>query len=131
MEGGVTTLYLHVYSVSNFTGWRPVVAAYQWRPFAFCAGNHVFDSSQTRQICKRKQKEFPQQRLVKFFACKAKGKEFPEPHLMLTSLHSMATTFHAHIIKYRNKRVQIAVLMFTNQEKVINCNEIKHLTAHL
>ena len=28
-------LFLLCYSM-NYTGWRPVVAAYQWWPFAFC-----------------------------------------------------------------------------------------------
>ena len=37
----------------NATGWRPVVAAYQWWPFAFCTGNYVFVASQNRQLCKR------------------------------------------------------------------------------
>ena len=41
------------------TGWRPVVAAYQWWPFAFCKGNYVFVASQNLQLCKRKQKESP------------------------------------------------------------------------
>ena len=41
------------------TGWRPVVAAYQWWPFAFHTGNNVFVASQNRQLCKRKQKESP------------------------------------------------------------------------
>ena len=44
-------------SLLKFTGWRPVVAAYQWWPFAFCTGNYVFVVSQNGQLCKKKQKE--------------------------------------------------------------------------
>ena len=54
------------------TGWRPVVAAYQWRPFAHCMDNYVFVAPQNRQLWKRKQKESPSKRLVKFSVCKAK-----------------------------------------------------------
>ena len=30
----------------NGTGWRPVVAAYQWWPFAFCTRNYAFVAPQ-------------------------------------------------------------------------------------
>ena len=55
-----------------YTGWRPVVAAYQWWPFAVCTGNYVFVASQNWQHCKSKQKESQLKRLVKFSVCKAK-----------------------------------------------------------
>ena len=55
------------------TGWRPVVAAYQWWPFAFCTSNYVFVASQIRQFSKSKQKESLQKRLVKFSVWEAKS----------------------------------------------------------
>ena len=60
-------------NVSNDTGWRPVVVAYQWWPFAFCTDNYVFVASQIRQFCKRKQKEPLQKRQVKFSVWEAKS----------------------------------------------------------
>ena len=57
----------------NTTGWRPVVAAYQWWPFALCTGNYVFVASEIRRFCKRKQKESSQKRPVKFSVLEAKS----------------------------------------------------------
>ena len=107
------------YSVFDYTtGWRPVVAAYQWWPFSLGTGNDVFVVSQIRQFCKRKLKEFPQKRLVKFSIWEAKNKQFPQGTHMPTSRHFRGTAAHqTYIIKYRNKHVQIAALMFYCQEK--------------
>ena len=49
------------------TGWRPVVAAYQWWPFSLGTGNYVFVASQIRQVCKRKQKGIPTKKTGKIF----------------------------------------------------------------
>ena len=38
---------------STYTGWRPVVAAYQWWPFAFCTRNYAFVATQIWPFCKR------------------------------------------------------------------------------
>ena len=98
----------------SYTGWRPVVAAYQWWPFAFCTGKYVFVASQIRQFCKRKQKESLQKRLVKFPVWEAKSKQFSQATHMPTPRHFSGTTAHqTTIIKYRNKQVQIAILMST------------------
>ena len=104
--------------ISDCTGWRPVVAAYQSWPFAFCTGKYVFIAKQNRQLRKRKQKESPLKRLVKFSVCKAKSRQLPQPTHMPTSRHFLGTTAHqTYIIKCRNKHVQSAALMFTYHEK--------------
>ena len=99
------------------TGWRPVVAVYQWWPFASCTRNYACVAPQIRLFCKRKQMKHPQIRLIKFSALEAKSKQFYQPILMPTSLYFRGMkTVHTHIIKYRNKHVQIAVYIFPYHE---------------
>ena len=97
---------VRTYGMSVYTGWRPVVAAYQWWPFSFCTGNYVFVASQIRQFCEGKQKESPQKRLVKFFVWEAKSKHFPQATHMQTSRHFRGTTVH-QTFKYRNKHYKL------------------------
>ena len=49
------------------TGWRPVVAAYQWWPFAFCTRNYAFVATQIWPVCKRKQKKHLQRKIDQIF----------------------------------------------------------------
>ena len=101
------------------TGWRPVVAAYQWWPFAFCTRNYPFDATQIRPFCKRKQKKHLQKRLSKFSAKEANNRQFYQPTLIPTPLQFRGMTiFEIHIIKYRNKHVQIAALIFFYHENL-------------
>ena len=94
--------------INDFTGWRPVVVGYKWWPFAFCTGNYVFVASQIRQFRKRKQKESPQNRLVKFPVWEAKDKQFSQATHMPTPRHFWGATAHqTYIIKYRNKRYKL------------------------
>ena len=63
-------------------------------------------------------------RLIKFSAWEAEGKQFYQPIHMPTSLHFRGMTiFQRHIIKYRNKHVQIAILIFSLSRKAVNCNQ--------
>ena len=64
-------------------------------------------------------KETPAKRLIKFSAREVKGKKFYQHTLMATSLHfRRMTTFQTHIIKYRNKCIQIAVVIYPYHEKL-------------
>ena len=59
------------------------------------------------------------ERLTKFSALEAKDKQFYRPTLIPTPLQSRGMTiFQTQIIKYRNKHVQIAVLIFFYHEKL-------------
>ena len=51
----------------NLTGWRPVVAAYQWWPFAFCTRNYVFVATQIWPADKRKQNKHLQRKIDQIF----------------------------------------------------------------
>ena len=104
--------YIHCFYTGDATGWRPVVAAYQWWPFAFCTRNYAF-------LATRKQKEHYKEKLIKISAYEAKDKQFYQPTLIPTPLQfRVMTIFQTHIIKYRNKHVQIAVLIFFCHEKL-------------
>ena len=54
------------------TGWRPVVAAYQWWPFAFCTRNYAFVATQIWPVCKRKQKKHLQRKIDQIFCLRGK-----------------------------------------------------------
>ena len=53
--------------VSDSTGWRPVVAAYKWWPFAFCTRNYAFVATQIWPVYQRKQKKHLQRKIDQIF----------------------------------------------------------------
>ena len=65
----------------NYTGWRPVVTAYQWWPFAFCTCNYAFVESQIRPFCKKKQT--PTKKIDQIFCLGGKSKQFYQPTIKL------------------------------------------------
>ena len=96
-----------------------MVAAFQWCPFESCTRNYAYVAPQIRPFCKRKRKKHPQKRLIKFSVWGLKGKQFYQPTLVPISLHFRGmTTLQTNIIIYRNKHLEIAVLIFPYHEKL-------------
>ena len=75
----ISLLFGKYKTLQEHTGWRPVVAAYQWWPFVFCTGNYVFIASQNRQLCKRKQKNQYKKDWLNSLSVRQKVDSFPKP----------------------------------------------------
>ena len=92
----------------------------------FRACNYAFVAPQIRPFCKKKKEEHPQKRLIKFSAWEAKTKQFYQPTLMPTLLNFRGmTAFQTHTFKYRNKHVQIAMLIFSCHEKLLTTTNLQ------